>query len=82
MQRNWPADKVGRRLVENLVPYLNVSVQTPRARAEIRPAMRHDRRRIFPMDSPQSRVAARYQTVTETQSPAAAENKISQSRQK
>src|ERR1700757_2906765 len=33
--------------------------QTPRARAEIRPAMRHDRRRIFPMDSPQSRASLR-----------------------
>jgi hypothetical protein len=29
------------------------------ARAEIRPAMRHDRRRIFPMDSPQSRASMR-----------------------
>ena len=31
---------------------------------------------------PIARAAARYQTVTETQSPAAAENKVSQSRQK
>jgi hypothetical protein len=33
--------------------------QTPRARAGIRPAMRHDCRRIFPMDSPQSRASLR-----------------------
>jgi hypothetical protein len=56
---------------------------TEGARAEIRLATRHDSPKDFPNGlTTIARVAARYQTVTETQSPAAAENKISQSREK